>query len=307
MARNATLDYARLVAAFGIVLFHSGAPGRSIGYAALPFFIMLLVVLALPGAAKIPFRSFAATRARRLLGPWLIWSAVYGGLKLAEVAVTGKALTAEFAPWMLLTGPAIHLWFLPFAFVTSLALHPLARLRPDPAGLGMVVSVLLGVSLVTLALQQGTALPTPLAQWLFGLPAVLLGLGFALAQGQRATLLATGAAVGLGLALALGWTQGLLQLALAGLALMACLFIRSPQTQASQLATETALGVYLAHPLIASVLERATPVTPHSLGFAVLTAGGALALTLGLNQLWPFLKNRRRDPDDAAELSPATS
>ena len=51
MTRNATLDLARLVAAFGIVLFHSGAPGASLGFAALPFFMMLLLVLAFDSAA----------------------------------------------------------------------------------------------------------------------------------------------------------------------------------------------------------------------------------------------------------------
>lgn len=49
MARSATLDYARFLAAVGIIVFHVGAAGANIGYAALPFFLMLLVVLAFPG------------------------------------------------------------------------------------------------------------------------------------------------------------------------------------------------------------------------------------------------------------------
>lgn len=70
MARNGTLDHARLWAAFGIVLFHSGAAGAAIGYAALPFFIMLLVVLALPGAERaVSFNAFVKGRAIRLLRP----------------------------------------------------------------------------------------------------------------------------------------------------------------------------------------------------------------------------------------------
>ena len=44
--RNAMLDYARFLAAAGILFFHSGAPGAWIGYAALPFFLMLLICLA---------------------------------------------------------------------------------------------------------------------------------------------------------------------------------------------------------------------------------------------------------------------
>ena len=58
MTRNATFDYARLIAAIGIIVFHVGAPGASIGYAALPFFLMLLVFLAFPVAAGKDFGTY---------------------------------------------------------------------------------------------------------------------------------------------------------------------------------------------------------------------------------------------------------
>ena len=67
--RNATLDFARLAAACGIILFHSGAPGAFIGYAALPFFLMVLIPLALPGASRASFTAFAQNRAARLIVP----------------------------------------------------------------------------------------------------------------------------------------------------------------------------------------------------------------------------------------------
>ena len=95
--RNATLDFARLTAACGIVLFHSGAPGAFVGYAALPFFLMVLIALALPVASRSSFPAFAQNRAARLMMPWLVWSAIYGTLKLAEVTITGKPLSSEFA------------------------------------------------------------------------------------------------------------------------------------------------------------------------------------------------------------------
>lgn len=117
MARNATLDYARLLAAFGIVLFHANAPGHAIGYAALPFFLMLLLCLAWPAAQRDDFGRYVCNRATRLLVPFAVWSGIFGLLKLAEVLLTGVSLGSEFKPSMLLTGPAIHLWFLPFAYV----------------------------------------------------------------------------------------------------------------------------------------------------------------------------------------------
>lgn len=115
MKRSTALDYARFPAAIGIIIFHVGAPGANIGYAALPFFCILLVFLAFPAAVKKDFTAYAASRAKRLLQPWAIWSLVYAALKLAEVGVSEARLETEFAAWMLLTGPAIHLWFLPFA------------------------------------------------------------------------------------------------------------------------------------------------------------------------------------------------
>lgn len=95
---------------------------------------MLLVVLAFPAAQRNTFLHFGRSRAQRLLLPWLVWSAIYGAMKLAEVAVTGVPLRHEFAPWMWLVGTAIHLWFLPFAFVTSLAVWPLAQSNDKAIG-----------------------------------------------------------------------------------------------------------------------------------------------------------------------------
>ena len=67
--RNAMLDYARFLAAAGILFFHSGAPGAWIGYAALPFFLMLLICLAWPAAQREPAGVYAGGRMRRLMGP----------------------------------------------------------------------------------------------------------------------------------------------------------------------------------------------------------------------------------------------
>ena len=50
---NAAFDYARLVAALGIVVFHTSDAGGSIGLAALPFFTLVLAYLAV-GSAPMP-------------------------------------------------------------------------------------------------------------------------------------------------------------------------------------------------------------------------------------------------------------
>ena len=82
------------------------------------------------------------------------------------------------------------------------------------------------------------------------------------------------------IAFSMGWTDGLLQLGLAGAALALCQIIRLPETALSRLSATAALGVYLCHPLVASLLERITGIPPQSLGFAFMTAALALLATV---------------------------
>ena len=287
-ARNATLDYARLLAAFGIVLFHLGAPGAWIGYAALPFFLMVLIILALPSAMRPPPADYARSRARRLLVPWVVWSAIYLALKLLEVGLGGRPATSEFAPWMLLTGPSIHLWFLPFAFVASLAFLPLlAFVRPsldEGARVRRLTAILAlaGAALVAMALSQRD-LALPFAQWALAMPAVLLGLALALAGGSRTDLrpetilIAVPVLVG---AWWIGWTNNLPQIALALGALALCLALRLPEGPLSRHAAEASLIVYLCHPAVASVIERVGLAEPGTLAGAVLTMIASLVFAL---------------------------
>lgn len=274
MERNGTLDHARLIAAFGIVFFHAHAPGAAVGYTALPFFLILLVVMAVPAATRTSFFAYTRMRTRRLLVPWLIWSGVYGALKLAETAVTGASMTSEFAPYMILTGPALHLWFLPFAFVICVFAYPIMRAATAP-----LRGVLLAAGIGFLLLQQEQSLPVPLTQWLYGMPAVCLGLGLALGNRPlpRQVLLLGGFVA---CALVLGATTGLGQLILAATAFILCLALPMPSTAISRLAGTASLGVYLVHPIVLSVLERATPIPPHSLSAALLGCTGALAISL---------------------------
>ena len=113
-----------------------------------------------PTAARHPFGAYSIARARRLLMPWLVWSVVYGGVKLAEALVEGQPLGSAFAPWMLLTGPAIHLWFLPFAFAASLVLPGLMRISPQIRQ-GPLLVLCGGAALATLALAQAPPCPRP--------------------------------------------------------------------------------------------------------------------------------------------------
>lgn len=287
-ARNATLDYARLVAAFGIVLFHLGSPGAQVGYAALPFFLIVLIVMALPSAMRSSPADYVRSRARRLLVPWLVWSAIYLALKLIEIGLAGHSIGSELAPWMLLTGPAIHLWFLPFAFVASLALLPLvAFVRPSggegPRARRAAAILALGVAATAAMVLSQRELAPPLAQWSLALPAVLLGLALALAGSGRNGLSPEAVLLGVPVlagAWWMGWTNNLPQIALALGMLAACLAFRLPEGPLSRRAAEMSLVVYLCHPAAASVIERIGLAETGTLALAVLTMILSLALAL---------------------------
>lgn len=283
---NASYDYARLVAVIGIIWFHAQAPGALIGYSGLAFFLMLLVHLALPQAAKVrdqahrapAFLRYAAARGQRLLWPWLIASIAYGALKLIEV-LRGSPWGAEFQTSMWLTGTALHLWFLPFAFAVSLALWPLGRLLRQHGGghTTPLAFILTGLALASLALAQEAALVIPLAQWAYALPAVLFGAGLALVRtkGQHMLGLLT---FFLCCALAANWITGLPEIGLAGLAMILCRLCPLPPSVLSQLAARWALALYLIHPGVMALALRSGVVADETTALAVIVTLMSAAL-----------------------------
>jgi peptidoglycan/LPS O-acetylase OafA/YrhL len=274
--RNGGLDYFRLLAAFGIVLFHSGAPGASIGYAGLPYFILMLPLFGLQTTSIKHFRSYIAHRANRLLMPWLVWSGIYGGLKVSEIVLTGADLSSEFQWWMLATGPALHLWFLPFAFTVSLFFPAFASLWSSANHLtqSAISALLLLVTLLMLMWWNSvSAAGPPFAQWAYAAPAVLMGL-FISANWpvpRRRPIVTLACIMALGTAVFIVQADGSLQLAIASLAILLCLYVPLPESAAAKLCAETALTVYLVHPLVMSILQRGVHLESDSLMLAFFT------------------------------------
>lgn len=156
-SRNATVDCLRIVAALGIVWFHTQAPGNRIAYLALPFF---LVLLGMPSSGSV------AQRALRLLRPFVVWSLIYGAMLTALALRNGAAPLSWWRPEMLLAGTSIHLWFLPFAFLGGLAFR-------------LIRSDLLIMALPVVAAAAVVLLPPitaePFAQWMFGIVPLTIG------------------------------------------------------------------------------------------------------------------------------------
>lgn len=299
MSHNGSLDYARFIAAFGIVFFHAGAAGASLGYAALPFFLILMIVLAVPSAARLTFRNYASNRAQRLLVPWGIWSGIYATLKIVEVTLTQSSLGNEFQPHMILTGPALHLWFLPFAFVACMLIYPLARNIHRPSTFHVVIGMALVLTgAVILSLCQDRSFSVPFAQWINGLPAVCLGLALAITGTSWQRNLAI-SALFTGAALTLGATHGLEQLVIALAAYIISTKLRLPSNGLSKHLGALALGIYLSHPLVLSLLERTTALHKGDTTFALLGCLGASIIAWGQIKLGPpfnALRQKLRSP-----------
>lgn len=290
--RNGTVDYTRLLAAFGIVAFHSSAPGAAIGYAGLPFFIILLAPFGFEQSRlrASGLTSYSKARAVRMLMPWLGWSILYGLAKLAEVFIFGKHFTDEFAPWMLLTGPALHLWFLPFAFCCGFALWllwPSYQRAQTSDGDRHISLFFAAVSLSLPILLPGNNFSPPLQQYLFALPAFFLGLAFAFETHSRWHW-ALMAAMSLGL-LAFGLPGCGLQLIIAGWIVLLCFALPTQGTHASQFAAKLSLTVYLAHPLVLAITARALHLPSKGLTLFLIGLANTMMLCvmlhLGLQRL----------------------
>jgi len=115
-SRNYNLEILRIISAFGIVLLH-GADGtleKDIGFSCLIIFMLISVYLLAP---QKYYSLFVLKKVNRLLIPWLFWFFVYGLLHVMNgtsfLPVTGDIVST------VLNGPRMHLWYLPFIFITS--------------------------------------------------------------------------------------------------------------------------------------------------------------------------------------------
>ena len=177
--RIANIERLRIVAAFGVASFHTHDwfP-RSIGVVGFIILLMSYCAFVVNKSEPYDIAKVARRKARRLLKPWLFWSVIYGGLGLAKMIHENVSFSEVFSPTMLLTGTRIHLWFLPFAFVAALLLTLIHRRIADvPDSFTITTAIFIGALCVfgCSIIQSRLQPPTPLAQWVLGLPAIPLG------------------------------------------------------------------------------------------------------------------------------------
>lgn len=284
--RNLGIEGLRFVAALGIVWFHMQAPGQPFAYAALAVFLVLTADLSAGSLERGGTAAFLRGRVTRVLVPWLAWSGFYLALLIAR----GADLPDFAGDWRaVLIGPEIHLWFLPFVFLASVLVLAAQAWVSFARSLTVVLVAAVAGAALSLVAHNWANLPEPFAQWSFALPPFLLGLVMAHARrsGQDWAEPAFMFAV-LGIALAAGATEGVLQLLIAWPVLW--LVWRLP-VRAAWLAPLGALsfGIYLIHPFFALVMFKFAPALEATLPGVVLVFA-ASALTVAILQRIPLLR-----------------
>lgn len=283
---NATIDYGRFVAVIIIVLFHAKAPLGQFGPTAVAFFVVAMVFFSMRSkAATQPFSQLMETRARRLLVPWLVWLAIYAAAKIAQNLVSGEDPVADLLAWLPPTGTTGQLWFLPFAFITSLLLaywtiklHTISENRIGWALLGSLTAFFTIISI--------TAWTIVGAQWLgfliyiVYLPSLFFGILLTLAQTRKARIIIVCGALALGAIIA-SFGGDMTQQIFIGIPLaMIALEVRLPETRFARKLGQISMGIYLVHLLVIAALPRATGIDPSTLLGGVLCCLGAVGLAL---------------------------
>jgi len=141
----------------------------------LPTFLMMSIALTVRAAASRPIEHIVVKRVRYVVVPWLFWSGVLAAEILFRRAL-GDPHPVQFKPEMLLYGPEVHLWFLPFvAIAGSLAACVQRFTLRVPEHVIMWATAI--ASCISMTLVPCCLGRWPLEQWAFSVPAVCLGFG----------------------------------------------------------------------------------------------------------------------------------
>ncbi len=283
-SRLAGLDLGRFLAAFGIVLTHAlVSPTDWVGNLSLAYFHVLTGWLAAQSAMRAGGYPLGR-RAWRLALPFLAWSAFYLPVEWWIADAAGReALLGN--PMLLLTGPSLHLWYLPFLILTLPLVWPLVQAARGRRGLALACAALVLLGVPQMALHGWGGLPFPLPQWAFGLPLLAGGILLARCEALGLTWLPLAA---LALMAGAGWVlTGAWWAAPMGLvaALLFEALRRLPLAALPWQIGQAAFGIYLLHPFVALFVYKVLGAEVHWLPLTLLTFAGAWAATLALLRL----------------------
>ncbi len=254
-----SIDLVRFVAAFGVVVAHAFASPRDwVGHLSLAVFLILTAFLAVQSAQRNGGRYPFLARARKLVLPWLVWSAFFRLLDLV-ISDSPEKFRLLSEPWSLLYGSAIHLWFLPFVMVAMVMVEPAVRWITTPKRVSLAAMGLILIAVPLYYAHGRMDPPQPVAQWLVAVPSYCLGLLLAIAEpmGARAARqvkLAGGALSGV--ALLTSGLQPWVGTPLLSLAIFLVLWDLPLKGRWLPMIGQAAFGIYLIHPFFMLVCYK---------------------------------------------------
>jgi surface polysaccharide O-acyltransferase-like enzyme len=314
--RDHAFDSLRLVASIAIVWAHTPrcpellwlTPLGSFGTS---FFTGASIYFMTQGLKRDPqrsFRAYAETRFRKLYLPFMAWSVVYLIFRDLSRHFVSREPLVGVGPMTFISGGQMHLWFLPFILISSLAAFPIVRMALASGARARLISCACALTGLTL-----TLLPTPAfapevdttnfyrCAW-FALPAVLWGIAVALSDElvawlrSRAPLSTLIAVVIAALSVTAGVRHGVMvwEKNLAGTAwLLAALSIpRGRWHGVLGRWAPLAFGLYLVHPLVLGMLRAAMQVARVPQAPWLDVTYFPLAVVLGVAVAWCMRQNR---------------
>lgn len=193
--RNHGIDIFKVASAMAVIWIHAADSevGKEITIYcrfAVPFFSAVLAYFStsagLAGNERGGIAGYLLARFNRIYVPFIIWSLVYLGLRLAKHEYSSGGSPIVLGWSTLLCGTTHHLWFLPFAFFTSVLFFGFGRLMScagrDRSWAVCVLAVCLFVCVGLVSGRISIDLTArPASYFLFyacdALPAALLGCG----------------------------------------------------------------------------------------------------------------------------------
>lgn len=167
--RRYDIELIRILSSFGIVYFHSQVNfGRQVAYAGLVCFVIISAWLSVSDKNVL-----LVDRAERLLLPFVFWYIIYAIIKI----IKGNSVFPENYKIysMILASPSIHLWYLPFIFL-SLSLISLVRRSCDNSQIGLYAGGASIFLLMTSPFWRSFPYSPPFIEWIHATPALLIGI-----------------------------------------------------------------------------------------------------------------------------------
>ena len=169
------IELLRILSAFAIVWFHSGVIGYETAYAGLIVFLILSMYLA--GKSTLSVKHDIFRRVERLLIPWAVWFVIYGALNVLAHKPLISLNNGIIAG--ILSGPRIHLWYMPFIFI-CLILHDFIRNYASSISIAWSSAILAIVVLSSTAIwrHESIQLGYPIPQYAHASAGIFLGVFF---------------------------------------------------------------------------------------------------------------------------------